>query len=43
MKLAIKLSEQDLDEIAAAIHHSNAGTGPSQLRWLGMGLDDLQE
>ena len=40
---AIKLTQQDLDEIAAAIHHSNAGTGPSQLRWLGIGLDDLQE
>jgi hypothetical protein len=38
---AIKLTQQDLDEIAAAIHLSNAGTGPGQLRWLGTGLDDF--
>jgi aryl-alcohol dehydrogenase-like predicted oxidoreductase len=25
---AIKLTRRDLDEIAAAIRHSNAGTGP---------------
>ena len=29
---AIKLTEQDLDEIWAAIRHSNAGTGPGQPR-----------
>jgi aryl-alcohol dehydrogenase-like predicted oxidoreductase len=40
---AIKLTQQDLDEIAAAIHDSNAGTGPAQLRWLGVGLNDLRE
>ena len=38
---AIKLTQQDLDEIAAAIHLSNAGTGPRKLHWLGIGLDDF--
>ncbi len=29
---AIKLTRRDLDEIAAAILHSNAGTGPGKAR-----------
>jgi aryl-alcohol dehydrogenase-like predicted oxidoreductase len=29
---AIKLTRRDFDEIAAAIRHSNAGTGPGESR-----------